>query len=96
VSDGATAAAGRLADRLTAEGIVARAEGSRVSVAPEHWPQAVILAGLFGEVDHGRSRVAPPPTSSWDGSFARQLLAVVVLGLLVVPSVALALLALAG
>ena len=91
-----TASATRLADRLTAEGIAARAEGSAVQVPPQRWARAVVLAGLFREVDEGHSRVAPAPTSAWNGSWARQLLAVAVLGLIIVPTVTLGLLALAG
>jgi len=91
-----TASASRLADRLTAEGIAARAEGSAVQVPPQRWARAVVLARLFREVDEGRSRVAPAPTSAWSGSWARQLLAVAVLGLIIVPTVTLGLLALAG
>ena len=91
-----TAGAARLADRLAAEGIAARAEGSAVRVPPQRWARAVVLAGLFREVDEGRCRVAPAPTSAWNGSWARQVLAVVALGLIIVPTVALALLALAG
>jgi hypothetical protein len=96
VSAEPTAAARRLADRLSAEGVSARAQGSCVRVAPQRWAQAVTLAALFHEVDTGCSRIAPPPASSWNGSFPRQLLAVLLLALVVVPSVALALLALAG
>jgi hypothetical protein len=58
--------------------------------------QAVRLARLFREVDEGRSWVAPTPDSAWNGSWARQLVAVLALALIVVPTVTLGLLALAG
>lgn len=92
----AAADAARLADRLTVEGIAARADGASVRVPPERWVQAVRLARLFREVDEGRSWVAPAPDSSWNGSWARQLVAVLGLALIVVPTVTLGLLALAG
>jgi hypothetical protein len=86
----------RLADRLLVEGIPACAEASRVLVGPEHFERSVVLAGLFREIDEGRSRVAPLPAPLWEASWRHQLLAVVVLGLIVVPTVVLALLAVAG
>jgi hypothetical protein len=91
-----TAAAQRLAGRLVAEGLAAVATDREVWVHRAEVDDAVVLARLFREIDEGRSRVAPPPTSLWHGPLWRQLLAVLVLALIIVPTVVVALAAFDG
>jgi hypothetical protein len=88
--------ADRLAGRLVAEGVGAVAWGGEVWVHRHDLDEAVVLARLFREVDEGRSLVAPAPASLWVGPLWRQLLAVLVLTLVIVPTVVLALAALDG
>jgi hypothetical protein len=90
------AVADRLAGRLVAEGLAAVASGCEVWVHRHDLDEAVVLARLFHEVDEGRSLVAPSPASLWVGPLWRQLLAVLVLTVVIVPTVVLALAALYG
>jgi hypothetical protein len=83
-----------LAGRLVAEGVGAVARDREVWVHRVDADEAVVLGRLFREIDEGRSRVAPVPMSLWEGPLWRQLLAVLVLTLIVVPTVVVALAAL--
>jgi hypothetical protein len=89
-------AARRLAGRLVAEGVGAVAWNRDVWVHRVDAEEAVVLGRLFREIDEGRSRVAPVPSSLWTGPLWRQLLAVLVLAAIVVPTVIVALAALEG
>lgn len=90
----------RLAVRLRAEGIGAQVWpaaqaasrlpideppiGPTVMVRATDHADAVVLAGLFAEIDAGVSRFAPPPVDFWHGSPRRQVIGAVLLLVLAV------------